>query len=329
MAAVAGAGDRRAKKQRRSEYGWGYGLVSIWVLGFIAFGIFPLASAVFISFTNWAPLQGPFWQAHFIGLGNYQTLIHDSRFWHSIRNTIVYAFGTVAITNVVALPLALMLNQKIRGLPFFRTVFYLPAIMPAVASTIIIKLIFFPGSGAIAWILTQLHFQCQAGTLTCYSWPDWFNDPNLTMPAVILMAAWGVGQPMLIYLAGLQGIDQSYYEAASIDGATAFGKFRRITLPLFTPTIFFNVVVGLIGAFQEFAKLLTWAGGGSSSGGPSDSLLTTLIYILARLFQVWSGGLRKRYGIWPVSTDSGSDRIEFCRAAAVGFLSRGAAVAYV
>jgi multiple sugar transport system permease protein len=152
--------------------------------------------------------------------------------------------------------------------------------MPAVASTIILKLIFFPGTGGLAWVLTQLHLQCDAGgagALTCYSYPDWFNDPNLTMPAVILFSGWAVGQPMLIYLAGLQGVDQSYYEAASIDGASAWQKFRSVTLPLLTPTIFFNVVVGFIGAFQEFAKIITYAGVGS--GGPNDSLLTTLLYV--------------------------------------------------
>jgi multiple sugar transport system permease protein len=288
--ALAARGSSRKARERTKELSWGYGLVSIWVVGFIVFGLFPLASAVFIGFTSWRPLSGPFWNAHFTGLNNYETLIHDPRFWHSIRNTIVYAVGSVAVTNVVALPLAMMLNQKIRGLPFFRTVFYLPAIMPAVASTIVLKLIFFPGTGGLAWILTQLHVQCNASSITCYTFPDWFANPNLTMPAVILFSAWAVGQPMLIYLAGLQGVDQSYYEAASIDGATPWQKFKSVTLPLITPTIFFNVVIGFIGAFQEFAKLITFGGGASMTGGPSDSLLTTLVYVWINFFTYGEAG---------------------------------------
>jgi multiple sugar transport system permease protein len=286
--AVAAREKGSPRREHRREAAWGYGFVSIWVIGFLVFGIFPLGSAVFISMTNWNPIDGPFWQLNhtnqFIGFNNFNAMFHDPRFWHSIRNTVVYAVGSVAVTNAVALPLAVMLNQKIRGLAFFRTVFYLPAILPAVASTIILKLIFFPGTGALGWLLTQVHLQCDPNSATCYNIIDWFNDPNLTMPAVILFSAWAVGQPMIIYLAGLQGVDQSYYEAASIDGASARQTFLRITLPLITPTIFFNVVIGLIGAFQEFAKFLTFGGGSGFTGGPSDSLLTTLTYIWLNAF---------------------------------------------
>jgi multiple sugar transport system permease protein len=256
------------------------------VIGFLAFGLVPLASAVFISLTSWDPVAGPFWQAHVVGLVNYnQMLFHDPRFWHSIRNSIYYALGSVAVTNVVALPLAMLLTQKIRGLAFFRTIFYLPAILPAVAATLVLRLIFLPGTGAISAALTATGVQCDPNTITCTSIFNWFDDPNLTMPAVILMSAWAVGQPMLIYLAGLQGVDESYYESAAIDGASGWSCFRSITLPLLTPTIFFNIVVGLIGALQEFAKLLIYSGGLGSTGGPSDSLLTTLLYVYLDAFK--------------------------------------------
>jgi multiple sugar transport system permease protein len=272
--------------ERFREVAWGYGLVAIWVIGFILFGLFPLASAVFISLTNWNPVSGPFWQAHLIGGANYnQMLFHDWRFWHSILNSIYYAVGTVAVTNIVALPMALALNQPIKGLAFFRTVFYLPAILPAVATTLIFRLIFLPGAGAVSAFLTLIHAQCNPSSLTCTHLFDWFNNPYLTMPAVILMTAWGVGQPMLIYLAGLQGIDQSYYEAASIDGAGAWERFRSITIPLLTPTIFFNIVTGFISAFQEFSRIITFSGGDQTTGGPGDSLLTTLLYIWLDAFR--------------------------------------------
>ncbi len=278
---------RGASRTRRQELRWGYGLVSIWLIGFLLFGVVPLASAIFISLSNWDPVSGPFWQARFTGLNNYnQMLFHDGRFWHSIGNSIAYALGTVAITNVVALPMALVLNRKIRGLTFFRTIFYLPSILPAVAATLILRLIFQPGTGALSWFLTTIHVQCDPNTITCTNIINWFDDPNLIMPAAILMAAWFVGQPMLIYLAGLQGIDQSFYEAAAMDGAGAWARFRHVVLPLLTPTIFFNLIIGLIGAFQEFGKLLILAGGESlNSGGPNDAILTTLLYVWLDAFR--------------------------------------------
>jgi multiple sugar transport system permease protein len=272
--------------QRRQELRWGYGLVSLWFVGFVLFALVPLGSAIFISLTNWSPVSGPFWQAHVVGVDNYrQMLFHDGRFWHSIRNSIVYALGSVAITNLVALPMALVLNQRLRGLAVFRTIFYLPAILPAVASTLVLRLIFQPGTGLVSALLTAIHVQCDPNSISCTSIIDPFNDPNLLMPTAILIAGWGVGQPMLIYLAGLQGVEQTYYEAASVDGASRWGTFSAITLPLLTPTIFFNVVIGLIGAFQEFAKIIVLTGGDNTTGGPSDALLTTLLYVWLDAFR--------------------------------------------
>ncbi len=292
MSAVARAetprrSQRGVSQARRQEVMWGYGLVSIWLIGFLLFGVVPLASAIFISLTNWDPVAGPFWQAHVIGLDNYnQMLFHDGRFWHSIGNSIAYAVGSVALTNVVALPLALLLNQKIRGLAFFRTIFYLPSILPVVAATLVLRLIFNPGTGALSWVLTALHIQCDPNTVTCTQIFNWFDDPHLLMPAAILMTAWFVGQPMLIYLAGLQGIDQSFYEAAAVDGAAGWARFRSITLPLLSPTIFFNLIIGLIGAFQEFAKIIVLAGGDNlNGGGPGDAILTTLLYVWLDAFR--------------------------------------------
>ncbi|HZS89859.1 MAG TPA: sugar ABC transporter permease [Chloroflexota bacterium] len=278
---------RDVSHARRQEMLWGYGLISIWLIGFLLFGVVPLASAIFISLSSWDPVAGPFWQAHFIGLANYrQMLFNDPRFWHSIGNAIIYALGTVAITNVVALPMALALNRKIHGLAIFRTIFYLPSVLPAVAATLVLRLIFQPGTGALSWLLTALHIQCDPNTITCTSVINWFDDPHLLMPAAILMSAWFVGQPMLIYLAGLQGIDQSFYEASSVDGAGTWAKFRAITIPLLTPTIFFNLIIGLIGAFQEFSKIIVLAGGESlNSGGPNDALLTTLLYVWLDAFR--------------------------------------------
>lgn len=271
--------------QRTKEAGWGAGLVSLWVVGFLTFSLVPLVCAVWISFTDWSPIRGPFWQAHTIGWSNYGTFLHDSRYWHAVWNTIYYAVGSVGLTNIVSIPLAIMLNQKLRGINLYRTIAYLPAVMPAVATVLIFRLIFQPSSGIISWVLTRLHLQCNPSQLTCNPY-DWLSNPRLTMPAVIVVSAWGVGQTLLIYLAGLQGIEASYYEAASIDGASAWQRFRAITLPLLTPAIFFNIVTGLIGAFQEFTKFVIWSGGASNfTGGPGDSLLTLFPYLYEKGFE--------------------------------------------
>jgi multiple sugar transport system permease protein len=287
--AVPGA-TRRQFWSRTREARWGYGLTSIWLIGFIVFAGFPLAMSVFISFTNWAPISGPFWEAHTVGLKNYQTFLTDRTYWHSIWNTIYYAIGSVAVVNLAALPMALLLNQKLRGLNIYRTVFYLPAVVPAVATVLVFRLIFFPSSGAVSWILTKVGIQCDVSQITCNP-IDWLNNPKLTMPAVILISAWGVGQTLLIYLAGLQGIDQSLYEAGAIDGAEGWNRFRSITLPLLTPAIFFNVVTGLIGAFQEFTKFVIFAGGANATGGPDNSLLTTFWYVYLEGFDYQKMGL--------------------------------------
>jgi multiple sugar transport system permease protein len=270
---------RRPKSQRRQEKFWGYGLTSIWAIGFLVFSAAPLITAFYISFTDWNPIRGPFWQTNGVGLHNYQTFVHDTRYWHAVSNTIYYALGSVALVNIASIPLAILLNQKLRSINLYRTIAYLPAIMPAVASVLIFRLIFQPSSGLISWILTKIHTQCDPTTVTCNPY-DWLSNPRLTMPAVILLSTWGFGQTMLIYLAGLQGIDSTYYEAASIDGASSWQRFKSITIPLLTPAIFFNVVTGLIGGFQEFTKFVIWSGGASGySGGPSDSLLTLFPYI--------------------------------------------------
>ncbi|HLJ67438.1 MAG TPA: sugar ABC transporter permease [Chloroflexota bacterium] len=280
-----------AQRWRRSREGrWGFGLTSIWLVGFLVFSAVPLAMSVYISFTNWAPISGPFWQAHTIGLANYKTFLTDSVYWHSVANTIYYALGSVGVVNIVALPMAMLLNQKLRGLNFYRTVFYLPAILPAVATVLVFRLILFPGTGLVSWFLTKTGIQCDVSQVTCNP-IDWLNNPKLTMPAVILISAWGVGQTLLIYLAGLQGIDQTLYEAGAVDGAEGWKKFWNITLPLLTPAIFFNVVTGLIGAFQEFTKLVIFAGGAQATGGPGNSLLTTFWYVYIEGFDYFHMGL--------------------------------------
>lgn len=287
---AVGSRKRRRNPARAAEARWGLGLTSIWLIGFLIFSAVPLVMSVYISFTSWAPISGPFWQAKVIGLKNYETFLADRVYWHSIANTLYYAIGSVGVVNCVALPMALLLNQKLKGLNIYRTIFYLPAILPAVATVLVFRLILFPGTGLLSWILTKTGVQCDVSQVTCNP-IDWLNNPRLTMPAVILISAWGVGQTLLIYLAGLQGIDQSLYEAGAVDGATGWTRFRNITLPLLTPAIFFNLVTGFISAFQEFTKLVIFAGGASATGGPDQSLLTTIWYVYLEAFTYFHMGL--------------------------------------
>ena len=310
---------------RSREARWGVGLTSIWLVGFLAFAAVPLAMSVYISFTDWAPISGPFWDADTIGLKNYQTFLTDHVYWHSVFNTIYYAVGSVGVVNLVALPMALLLNQALRGLNFFRTVFYMPAILPAVAVVLVFRLILFPGTGLISWILTKVGAQCDTSQVTCDP-VDWLNNPRLTMPAVILISAWGVGATLLIYLAGLQGIDQALYEAGAVDGTRSWSQFRYITLPLLTPAIFFNIIVGLIGAFQEFTKLVIFAGGATATGGPQQSLLTTFWYVYVEGFDLLPHGTGNRYGLRSFCPHPHLHGAELSRPETVGVLSGGASL---
>ena len=178
MAATAQtAPDRGGRNQRRQEMLWGYGFTSIWVVGFLIFSAVPLALALILSFTDWNPIRGPFWTAHLNGLHNYQTFLKDHRFWHAVGNTIYYALGSVALVNVLSIPLAILLNQKLRGINIYRTIAYLPAIMPGVAAVLIFRLMFQPSSGLLSWFLSKIHAQCDTTQLTCNPY-DWLSNPK-------------------------------------------------------------------------------------------------------------------------------------------------------
>jgi len=190
LAEKAAPTSRRGRKSSRAHEGrWGFGFTSIWLIGFLVFSAVPLAMSVYISFTSWAPISGPFWQAHPVGIKNYQTFLTDRVYWHSVVNTIYFSIGSVGVVNLVALPMAMLLNQKLRGLNIYRTIFYLPAILPAVATVLVFRLILFPGTGLVSWILTKTGIQCDVSQVTCNP-IDWLNNPRLTMPAVILISAW-------------------------------------------------------------------------------------------------------------------------------------------
>jgi len=248
--------------------------ISPWFFGFLIFTLWPIIQSIYISSTDWEMQLNVV--PKFIGMANYKNLLfNDELFWISLKNTFYYAFGSVPLGLILALILALLLNQKLRGITIFRTIFYLPSVISGVAVALLWVWIFNPQFGIVNAILAKL------GLPT----PGWLTDPAWAMPALIIMSLWGVGGSMLIFLAGLQGIPTEFYEAAEIDGAKLWAKFRYITLPMLSPTIFFNLVMGIIGSFQIFTNVYIM-----TSGGPGTATLVYVLYLFQNAFLYFKMG---------------------------------------
>ncbi len=261
------------------DLGKGLAFTAPWIIGFSVFLAYPVLASLFYSFCDYSILQRPV----FIGLGNYQKLIFDDVFWLSLTNTLYYALFSVPLGVVTSLSLALLLNLPIRGRAFFRAVFYLPSIGPVVASSMLWLWIFNGQFGVLNWVLRPV---CEwFGT----SPPAWLGDPAWAKPALILMSLWGVGNSMVIYLAGLQDVPKELYDSAAIDGANAWQRFWNITLPSISPVLYFNLLMGIIGALQVFTQVFVIAGGvgGNANpleGSPSRSTLFYSIYLFSTAF---------------------------------------------
>jgi multiple sugar transport system permease protein len=240
-----------------------------WMIGLIAFILGPALATGVISLTNWNMITPPAW----VGLANYAKMLGDANFWQSIRVTLHYLILAVPTLSIVGLLVSLLLNQRLPGMNFIRTVLYLPAVLSGVAVAILWISFLNPDAGVINNMLRALGIANP---------PNWLNDAQWAVPAVVLISTWGVGGNAIIYLAGLQNIPPALYDAASIDGANDIRKFFSITLPLLSPTMFFVLITNLVGAFQVFdiAFIL-----GGSRGGRGGSLLFYLLYI-------WNEGFR-------------------------------------
>lgn len=244
-----------------------YVFISPGVVFYLMVTIIPMVWGFWISFHKWSII----WPAHpWVGLKNYAALISDSLFWTSLRNTAVYTAGVVPVEVVIALMVALLLNTKLKGRSFYRLLYYLPVVTPLSISAVIWQWIYHPHYGLLNWIMRVLHLPTR----------DWLLELGTAMLAVIIVAIWaGVGYRMVIFLAALQGIPQTYYEAAMIDGAGRFQLFRYITLPLLKPATLFVLVTSVISSFQVFSiiNVLT-------QGGPLDSTHVVVYYIYKRAF---------------------------------------------
>jgi multiple sugar transport system permease protein len=230
-----------------------------------------LASLV-ISLTRWDLLS----PARFVGLDNYQKMFsRDPLFWQSLKVTAIYTAAYVPLELVGGLLLALLMNQKLRLRGLFRTIYYLPSVLPGVAFVVLWMWILHPDVGLLNTLLSYVGIDG----------PRWLADPDWALPALLLMSIWGLGRSMVIYLASLQGLPQHLYEAAAIDGAGAWHAFWRITVPLLTPTIFFNLVLSIISTFQTFTSAFV-----ATDGGPLDATLFYVLYLFRQAFQYFNMG---------------------------------------
>ncbi|KKC48627.1 MULTISPECIES: carbohydrate ABC transporter permease [unclassified Paenibacillus] len=258
---------------RRKEMLWSLLFVTPPVLGFLIFGLAPLISSLGLSFMSW-DMMSP---AKFIGLDNFGKLAQDEKFYKSMYNTFYLLLG-IPLGMIAAMALALMMNRPLKGVSLFRTIYYIPVISPIIAVSLLWQ-----------WLLNYDY-----GIINEFIWkifgvqgPNWLGDPNWVKPSFLLMGLWGgVGGTMVLYLAGLQGISSSYYEAAEVDGAKRWHQFRYITLPLLSPIHFFVVVMGVIGTFQSFSQMYILA----ADGGPEYSGATIVYYIFQEAFKYFNMG---------------------------------------
>ena len=249
-----------------------YLMIGPWIIGFIAFTAGPMIASIVISFMDWPLLQAPKW----IGIENYRFMLKDELFWISLYNTIYYTIIGVPLRVIAALCVALAMNLKLRGISVYRTIYYIPSITPAVASSIMWLWIFNPDFGLANALL---------GYLGIHSRIRWIYDPALSKPSLILMSLWGIGGMMIILLAGLQGIPEQLYEAAEIDGAGLWHKFWKITLPMLSPSIFFVTIMQVISSFQVFTQAYVM-----TRGGPANSTLFLVLYLYQNGFEFFRMG---------------------------------------
>lgn len=263
------------RRRRARERQWtGMAFAAPAILGLLWFTAFPVLASLYYSFCSYRVLTPPRW----IGGANYAHLVEDPLFYTSLWNTAYHAFFAVPLGIVLALSLALLLNTKVRGLAVYRTCFYVPSVVPIVASAVLWVWLLSPQQGAVNDLLRHLGVANP---------PGWFQDPDWSKPAIILWSLWNVGGAMVIYLAALQDVPSELHEAASLDGARRWDCFRHVTVPFISPQLLFTLVMGLIGAFQFFTPAMVMTNG---SGGPVDSTTYYSLYLFNKAFSDFKMG---------------------------------------
>ncbi len=259
---------RLARKEAGRDNKAGYLFLLPWLIGLVVIVGGPMIASLYLSFTDYSLIQAPEW----VGLENYLRMLDDPRLHKSIAVTFIYVIVGVPLQLAVALAIAILLNEGMKGLAFYRSIFYLPSMLGASVAIAVLWRQMFEADGLVNQVLRL--FGIPATT-------SWIADPQWALWTIILLHVWTFGSPMVIFLAGLRQIPGMYYEAASVDGASKWAQFRKITLPLLSPIIFFNLVLQIINAFQSFTQAYVVSNG---TGGPSDETLFYTLYLYQRGF---------------------------------------------
>lgn len=256
---------RSRRALRRTLQGWLF--IGPLILGILAFQFIPILVSLFASFTDWTGLTRP----DFVGLENYITMITEDPFFAiTLRNTVLFTLGTIPLTIGLALVLSVLCNQRVKGIAIFRTAYFVPYITNVVAISLVWFWFYQPRDGVLDGLLSVVGI----------NGPAWLTDVHWALPAVILVSVWqGVGYPMVILLAGLQGIPSTFHEAATIDGASAWQRFWRVTMPLLTPTLFFLIITQFIASFQVFGIIFVM-----TQGGPANATNVYIYYLYQNAF---------------------------------------------
>jgi len=263
------AEDRRARRKAAGrDNKAGYLFLLPWLIGLFVITIGPLIASLYLSFTEYSLIEPPEW----IGIENYTRMLDDARLHNSLKVTFIYVLVGVPLQLILALAIALLLDKGMRGLPLYRSVFYLPSMLGASVAIAVLWRQMFGVDGLVNQVLRVFGFDATTG---------WISDPRYALSTIILLHVWTFGSPMVIFLAGLRQVPTMYYEAAAVDGASRWRRFTKITLPLLSPIIFFNLVLQIIGAFQSSTQAFVVSNG---TGGPSDSTMFYTLYLYQRGF---------------------------------------------
>lgn len=246
----------------------GYLFILPWFLGLLLFTLGPMLFSFVLSFSKWDIITG-IGSIEFVGLDNFKAIFHDELFYQSLKVTFIFALISVPLYQIASLLIALLLNMRTRGMKFFRLIYFMPTVIPAVAVSMMWIMIFNPEFGILNRALGWFGIEG----------PAWLQDPSYALGALIVMGIWGIGNTIIIYLSGLQGVPEELYEAAQLDGAGPLRRFMNVTVPMISPTIFFNLIMGIIGGFQYFTQAFVM-----TNGGPLNSTLFYNLYLYNKAF---------------------------------------------
>jgi multiple sugar transport system permease protein len=253
----------------RNLEGWLF--ASPWIVGFLLWTLIPMLASLVLSFSEWDLISSPTW----VGLQNFQELFADELVWKALTVTTIYAVTSVPLHLVIGLALAMLLNRPIRGVRIYRTILYLPAVLSGVAAALLWRWLLSADFGLVNLLLASVGI----------TGPSWLGDERWALASLITMSLWSVGASTIVYLAGLQGIPTDIYEAAEVDGVQGWTRFRYITLPLMSPVLFFQLIVGIIAALQTFTQAFI-----ITNGGPNNATLFLLLYLYRNAFQFFRMG---------------------------------------